>query len=358
MPSPKPPSEPPEPSSRPGRKPSAAAAAAAAAAAGAPTGYGAVAGPVGAGVTTTTTGGGGWTGGTVLDFPCFEALEGIQFQTLCTSADAYYESIFERIGAFRAIDELVKRFLAGLNFDFGGQLRNRLNDYMRDEPLRVSREDRQRVLGPFGDVTLERLLVRLSDAVIAFDLSRQTNAVAISASTLPQAAAQLDVIAALEDLELFLDGAGGGGVSFITDEVGKQLIEILNILNDPELRCHVPGNDIDDVFAVIGGLLAQDKDRPMDWQARQLARQACSGRQLFNTLATHVQSVDVDTTSTGIVLADSFAQGDLDTIIGLVYEWRAAHNSVSPQVVDATVMDKTAAAEERQLNVIRLRRAY
>jgi hypothetical protein len=328
---------------------------------------------------TKETGTGGGCGEPViLDFPCFDDLEGIQGDNLRTSGDAYYEGMFERIGAFRAIDELIRRFLGGLNLGFEGMLRSRLTDYMRQEPLRIPAADRQRVLSLFGDATLERLLVRLADTVIAFDLSRRPGGIALTPSTLPEAAAQLDVITAIEDLELFLDGAGGGGVSFVTDEVGKQLMEILRILNDPELRCHIPGNDVDDVFSVIAGLLPHEKDRPTDWEARQMARQACSGRKIFCTLAEHVDGPRGATaTATDAALADAFAPADLEAIIALVYEWRAAHGSMYGGAVPGSMYGggmhggamhgggatyggdagaSEQAADESRLQVIRLRR--
>jgi hypothetical protein len=286
-----------------------------------------------------------------LEFPCFEQLEGIQGESLRTAGDAYYEGMFERVGAFRAIDELTRRFLGGLNLGFAGELRGRLTNYMRREPLRIAAQERGRALSLFGDATLERLLVRVSDAVIAFDLSRRPGGIALTPTTLPEAAAQLDVIAAIENLELFLDGAGGGGVSFIADEVGRQLMEIIDILNDPDLRCHVAGNDVDDLFAVIAGLLEREKDRPSDWEARQMARQACSGRKIFRTLADQVGGkLDLDATGPG-----GFGVADLNAIIALVYDWRAAHGSLYGGVVEVAAAVGDAAAQS-QAQVIRLRR--
>src|SRR5918997_1598413 len=88
-----------------------------------------------------------------LGLPSFERIEGIEPDNLRTAADAYHEGMFEQIGAFRAIDELVARFLGGLNLGTV-DLRNNLCNYMRQEPLRLTRGDRYRVLSLFADETL------------------------------------------------------------------------------------------------------------------------------------------------------------------------------------------------------------
>jgi hypothetical protein len=255
----------------------------------------------------------------------------------------------------RDIDTLVARFLNGLNLGTV-DLRNNLCNYMRQEPLRLTREDRYRVLSLFADEALERILLRLSDAVIAFDLSRTQNGIVFTAATLPEAATRLAVIEAIEELELFLD-ARGGGANFVTNEVGKQLRDILVILDDPELRCHVGGDDVDDVFAIIAGLLADEKDRPPDWEVRQMARKASFGRKIFLAIAEHVDAVNSAEVIAGADpdAADVFERGELEEIGALAYQWRAAHGCLYPEVADDAGADEEA-AEESQLQVIRLRR--
>lgn len=291
----------------------------------------------------------------ILGLPSFERIEGIEPDNLRTAADAYHEGMFELIGAFRAIDELVARFLGGLNLGTV-DLRNNLCNYMRQEPLRLTREDRYRVLSLFADETLERLLLRLSDAVIAFDLSRAPGGIALTPATLPEAATRLAVIEVIEELELFLDDAGGGGANFVTNEVGKQLRDILFILDDPDLRCHVAGDDIDDVFAIIAGLLASEKDRPPELEVRQMARKASFGRKIFLEIADHVEAVNNADVLAGADpdAADVFEPGELDVIGALAYQWRVAHGSLYPDVAEEADADEEAADESR-LQVIRLR---
>jgi hypothetical protein len=284
-------------------------------------------------------------------------LEGIDPANLRTAGDAYYEGMLDRIGAFRAIDELVARFLGGLNITSGditgetttsGDLRSKLCNYMRQEPLRLPPEERDPVLRLFDDPTLERLLQRLADTIIAFDLSARPDSNALTSAAVPVGAARLAVIAAIEDLELFLDAKGGGGVCFVTNEVGRQLTEILQILDSPELRQHIPGNDIDDLFSVIDGLLGDDKDRPKDWEARQLARKASTGRKIFVAIADQIAAPKAN--------ADDrlFTDAEIDTIARFVYEWRAAHGCMYIDGVDDAADGQ--AADERRLEVIRLRR--
>jgi hypothetical protein len=312
--------------------------------------------------TTTVTGGcGDRTALTFLD--PLEGLEGIDPANLLTAGDAYYEGMLEYIGTFRAIDELVARFVGGLNLtsgnpilasppEPGAELRSNLCNYMRQEPLRVAPEDRRPVLSLFGDKTLERLLLRLSDTVIAFDLSARPESTALTSSVLPVGAARLAFVAAIEDLELFLDARGGGGVCYITNEVGGQLMEILQILNDPDVRLRVPGNDVDDVFAVIDALLANKQGRPTDWEARQLARKASTGRAIFAAFADQItQASPLEVNPPG---ASIFSDDDLNTIGGLVYEWRAAHGGVYLDGVDDAGTNERA--DENRLQLLRLRR--
>jgi hypothetical protein len=341
MPTPKNPSAPGEPAEPTARK----------------TGYAATTtGATGATGTTGTTGatGAGVAAPGELVFPYFVGVEGVQADSIRSCADAYYEGMFERIGAYRAVARLAERFLDGLDLG-SGELRDRLVEYIRRQPLRLTPEDRNRViLRMFADTTLESLMVRFSDAMIAWDLSRRPAGTALTPSLVlvPESAARLAVIAAIEDLELFLDAEGAGGVGFVTDEAGKQLIEAFAILDDPDLRVHVAGDDVDDMFAVITGLLTGEEDVPTDVEAHQMARMASSGRKVFLKIADHVDGfTDVD---------DGAFDGDLATLGALVYQWRAAHGSLSPDVTDAaagTAGQDEDAADESRLQVIRLRRA-
>jgi hypothetical protein len=282
-------------------------------------------------------------------------VKGIEGANLRTAGDAYYEGMLERIGAFRAIDELVARFLGGLNIT-SAALRNKLCNYMRQEPLRVPRDDRYPVLSLFGDATLERLLLRLSDAVVAFDLSARSDSIALVPAAVPQAAARLALIAAIEDLALLLDAKGGGGVCYVTNEVGRQLSEILQILDSDDLRPHVPGNDVDDVFSIIQGLLPNAKDLPSDLEARQLARKASAGRRLVVEISTQVfGAVSQGTATQGAVAVRDPFDGDLSAIGGFIYEWRAAHGGVYIEGVDDCADGQ--AADDNRLKVIRLRAA-
>lgn len=283
---------------------------------------------------------------------------GIDPANLRTAGDAYYEGALERIGAFRAIDELVKRFLGGLNLT-SSALRSALCDYMRQEPLRLSPEERDPVLSLFEDATLERLLLRFSDASIAFDLSARPESTALTPVAVPVEAARLAVVAAIEDLELFLDDKGGGGVSFVTNEVGTQLMDILQILNDPDLPNHVPGDDVDDVFSVITGLLPGDKDLPTDLEARQLARKASAGRRIFVEIANRIDPLVVAGDASDVSSVGGFTDEELQSIGVFAYEWRAAQGSVYGPMYIAGVDDAAdgQVADENRLKVIRLRPA-
>lgn len=289
-------------------------------------------------------------------------LEGIEAANLCTAGDAYYEGMLECIGAFRAIDELTRRFRGGLNLA-SVPLRNDLCDYMRQEPLRVPRAIRDPVLSLFGDETLERLLLRLSDSVIALDLSVRPGSVAVAAAAVPQEAARTDLITSIEDLELFCDAKGGGGVCYVTNEVGRQLTEIVQVLDNPELRVHVPDNDVDDFFSVIAGLLRNVKDLPTDRELRQLARKGSFGRRIIRAIAAQIDGVDagVGTAPTTVRGRDasrgSFSDADLDTIGALVYEWRAAARGAyidrARDACDSRTDERTA--DEDRVKMIRLR---
>jgi hypothetical protein len=282
-----------------------------------------------------------------LDFPELEEVDGVDAANLAAAGDAYYEGMLQRIGSFRAIDELAARFLGGLNIA-SPDLREAIGDYLRDEPLRRPQSERDPVLALFTDPALERLLLRLSDAVVAFDLSVRPEAIAIGPSFLPQDAARIAFVTAIEDLELFLDAKGGGGVAFVTEEVGKELAAVIRILNDPDLRAHVPGNDVDDLFSVIAGLLPDAQDIPTDWEARQLARKGGFGRRIFQAIAQQI----ITPPKPGKPL---FTDAELNTIGDLVYQWRAAQGSVYAMSADMPAADEQAAVEDG-LNVIRLRR--
>ena len=359
------PSEPPEPTSgQPGPGPGGTPAGATTATGGG-TQYAATGDTPGA-LTTGSTGPGCGDRSNLLflDPPPVGSLEripiaGIDPANLRTAGDAYYEGALERIGAFRAIDELVERFLGGLNLT-SSALRSALCNYMRQEPLRLSPEDREPVLSLFEDATLEGLLLRFSDASIAFDLSARPESTALTPVAVPVEAARLAVIAAIEDLELFLDDKGGGGVSFVTNEVGTQLMEILQILNDPDLPNHVPGDDVDDVFSVITGLLPGDKDLPTDLEARQLARKASAGRRIFVEIANRIDPlIGSDDSSAGVSSVGGFTDEELQSIGVFAYEWRAAQGSVYGSMYMAGVDDAAdgQVADENRLKVIRLRPA-
>ncbi|MEA2272100.1 MAG: hypothetical protein QOI98_808 [Solirubrobacteraceae bacterium] len=303
--------------------------------------------------------------GSLKDPPKRIPVGGIDPENLLTAGDAYYEGALARIGAFRAIDELIARFLGGLNLTSGNVdvnttptpspgLRNKLCNYMRKKPLRLAPEDRYPVLSLFDDPMLECLLLRLADAVIAFDLSARPNSQALTPSAVPVAAARLVLFAAIEDLELFLDAKGGGGVSFVTNEVGTQLMDIIRILNDDDLRSHVPGNDVDDVFAVIAGLLAGQKEVPTDFEARQLARKASAGRRIFTEIAKQVRP-DVPQTAAVDPVDPDFTDPELETLGALAYEWRAAHGCTYIEGVDDAADGQKA--DENRLKVLRLRPA-
>jgi hypothetical protein len=231
---------------------------------------------------------------------------------------------------------------------------------MRQEPLRVPRAIREPVLSVFGDERLERLLLRLSDAVIAFDLSVRPDSIAVAPAVLPQAAARVNLITAIEDLELYGDAKGGGGVCYVTNEVGRQLAEILQILDNPDLRLHVPDYDVDDLFSVIVGLRQNEKHLPTDWELRQLARKGTLGRRIFRAMAAQIDgdAAGVDTVPATIRERDasrgSFSDPDLDTIGGLAYEWRAAARGGYDDGPNDAGTDERKADEDR-MKMIRLR---
>lgn len=282
-----------------------------------------------------------------LDFRYFGPSERIEPDNLLAAGDAVYEGKLSEAGIFRGADVLVERFIHGLDVR-DGELRDRLCDYVKKQPLRMSTEERDTVIvGLSGSATLERLMVRLATAVTRWDLSRASCSVAVapSFSPLPEPAARLAVLTAIHALQVFADEAGGGGVRLVTNEVGKQLIEIFVILDHIALQADVLGRSVDDLFGVIAVLLKDQQPSPTASEGRQMARMASSGRKIIHEIAAY----DHD-----------FADGDpsdadLDRIAALVYYWQAAHDSLRFESTDVVGKDEEA-EYERRARVIRMRR--
>jgi hypothetical protein len=257
------------------------------------------------------------------DFPRRAALDADDIRV---TAHAYYLGIFEGIGAYKAAAELATRFLRGRDLGHG-DARDKLCEYIKHQPLRLDPGARRRVLlGVSDDPRLVALLLRLSDAIAARDLAP---------AALPRPAARLAVVEALYHLAEQLERSGGGGVSLVASEAGRQLMDVLAILDHAELK---HGGADDDVFDVIAGLIADTPGYPNAGEGRRLARMASSGRKLFIEIADRVQA-----------LPES-SDGDLDTIAGLVYHWRAAYESVGDREDDGDERE-----DEHRLRVIRLR---
>lgn len=290
----------------------------------------------------------------ILDLPCLHRSAGVAADNILTCGDAYYVGMFAQIGAYRAIAALVARFLDGLNLS-SDELRSKLCAYIKHKPLRLACEDRYRgVLSLSRDATLERLLVGLSNAMIELDLARGPRSITTSRGSLPEPAARIAVLTAIEALLLFLDEKGGGGGVLVTHEAATELLEIFAILAEPELRCHVQGDDVDDIIAVIAGLLANETDRPNEWEAHQMTRKACFGRKIFQAIAP-TTSPAVMTQKPETPALTELSDHDLETLAVLVYEWRAAHGPMYDEAVEDAGEDDEA-ADENRLQVIRLRR--
>jgi hypothetical protein len=282
-----------------------------------------------------------------LDFRYFGFSERIDPLNVTAAGDRYYEGKLSQAGTFRAADQLVERFIHGLEIR-DHELRNRLCDYAKKEPLRLSPVDRDRVIvGLSGSATLERLMVRLATAVTRWDLSRGSGSIVFTPSLhpLPEPAARLAVITAIHALQVFSDEAGGGGIRLVTNEAGKQLIEIITILEQIALQADVLRHPVDDLFGVIAVLLKHEQPSPTASEGRQMARMASAGRKILHEIAAY----DHD-------LADGDpSDADLDRIGALAYDWQAAHDSLRFESTDGAGRDEEA-EDERRTQVIRMRR--
>lgn len=281
-----------------------------------------------------------------LSFRDFGPMARIDPDNVRRAADLYYIGMLDRVGAYRAVAQLVENFMAGV--DLGGDdLTSKVCAYIRRAPLRLSPEERHGVIRRLlADGTLERLLERLSRAMLAWELSRRPygSGLAPALTSLSEHPARLAVVRSIEQLLLFVDDHGDGAAGLVAHEAGLELIDVLDILDERALRAAAPGEAADDVFAVIASLFTDEADRPTEWESRQMARMAASGRKILLLMATHAEDLDKG------------SDGDFGTLGELVDQWRAAHESTSGPVAAEPDEADDEAADEDRLHVIRLRR--
>jgi hypothetical protein len=260
--------------------------------------------------------------------------EGIDAANIHAYAHCFYAAAFERIGGFRAVDVLVKRFLRGDVRIGPGDLQTQVCHHIESERLRFSNDDRDRVLRQLSDDTkLDGDIARLADACIAWDLSGRH---CITGTSLPKVAAQAMVRTAIEQLQRHVSEKSAGGVGLIAREATAQMIECKNILDHEDIGTIVPGGDI---FERIAWLTPHETGRATVEEARRMMTVGSIGRQLFIELAKEVGQLD------------SISDGAVETICAFVLEYQFANGSISMDI-DEVPGRRQAAADEHARQVI------
>lgn len=258
-----------------------------------------------------------------LNFPEFETdfSIGLTAGNIRGCADLYYIHQFDRIGVFRAVDELGARFFSPRRLDLGEtETAAKLYRYVKLKAIRFPEADRRHIMVELfeasedGRSIFKMLMGRMVEALIEYTQSRQAGEFFLSHGQNGHPSTpgkRSSVIRTIRNLQRYLSDVGGGIKLFLRAEAGAQLMECFDILNSADVQAYYGGANHSGMLGIIENLIED-----LDGEAPPVDRGvtlAVYGRRLLQWLA--------DNTANVSILTDT----DLDQLADHVDQWLAAY---------------------------------